>query len=376
MRPAVHTTVGTTALTIDRCHPGRSRASATSIWHLAFIRAIAAATPEAQGNVPRAAVHPCGRVARRPKPCVGRRRLYFAARRGAMVGAPSITTRLAGLLRRQRFGTVWILDRTLRPAARGVARRHPGAHRAWASARSGCSSPIAGIDRRHFHDMPTDWLAALLAVDQGAPALDRARPDAAGAAGPRHRASAMPACRGPGSWSGSAPRTRQGLARSALAGARPIAAAGDAGTVFLIGGAANAGRAASLIAVSAGAKAVNACDLTIFGGRRAACSRADLFVGTGFRPMNLAAAVGTPALRPVRLDPGPASFEIHPRDRCRTDGRGPAPDGDAADFTHKCDATHRPYLSALQLNPVQLIDRAADRRLDDLVGVRAPARRA
>ena len=70
-------------------------------------------------------------------------------------------------------------------------------------------------------------------------------------------------------------------------GARP-------GTVFLIGGADNAARAQALIARSAGAPAVNACDLSIV--EAAALLRlADLFVGPDSGPMNLAAAGATPA---------------------------------------------------------------------------------
>ena len=51
-----------------------------------------------------------------------------------------------------------------------------------------------------------------------------------------------------------------------------------AGTVFLIGGADNSARAQTLIARSAGAPAVNACDLSIVEAA-ALLRRADLFVG-------------------------------------------------------------------------------------------------
>ena len=66
------------------------------------------------------------------------------------------------------------------------------------------------------------------------------------------------------------------------------------GTVFLIGGPANAAHAAELIAASAGAPAINACDLSVV--EAAALLRhADLFVGPDSGPMNLAAAGETPA---------------------------------------------------------------------------------
>ena len=92
----------------------------------------------------------------------------------------------------------------------------------------------------------------------------------------------------------------QGLAGLTL-DARSSTRCGGAprGTVFLIGGPANAAHAAELIAASAGAPAVNACDLAVV--EAAALLRhADLFVGPDSGPMNLAAAGETPAFAPVR----------------------------------------------------------------------------
>jgi ADP-heptose:LPS heptosyltransferase len=66
------------------------------------------------------------------------------------------------------------------------------------------------------------------------------------------------------------------------------------GTLFLVGGPANIARADGLIATTAGAPAVNACDLGI--AQAAALLRhADLFVGPDSAPMNLAAAGETTA---------------------------------------------------------------------------------
>jgi ADP-heptose:LPS heptosyltransferase len=66
------------------------------------------------------------------------------------------------------------------------------------------------------------------------------------------------------------------------------------GTVFLIGGPDNAARAGALIARTAGAPAVNACDLSI--GEAAGLLRlSDLFVGPDSGPMNLSVAGATPA---------------------------------------------------------------------------------
>src|SRR4029077_20099144 len=65
------------------------------------------------------------------------------------------------------------------------------------------------------------------------------------------------------------------------------------GTVFLIGGPAHAARAERLLQ-SAPAPAVNACDLSIMDAA-GLLQKSDLFVGVDSGPMNLAAAVGTPA---------------------------------------------------------------------------------
>ncbi len=64
--------------------------------------------------------------------------------------------------------------------------------------------------------------------------------------------------------------------------------------MFLLGGPANFARAESFIAGSAGAAAINACDLGLT--EAAALLRlADLFVGPSSGPLNLAAAGGTDA---------------------------------------------------------------------------------
>ena len=66
--------------------------------------------------------------------------------------------RLAALLRRHRFRSIWILDRTIRPALAAKLAGIPeriglglGAQRFF------ITNP--GIDRSHFHDHPIDWLA-------------------------------------------------------------------------------------------------------------------------------------------------------------------------------------------------------------------------
>ena len=67
-----------------------------------------------------------------------------------------------------------------------------------------------------------------------------------------------------------------------------------AGTVFLIGGAAQTPNAAELMTRTSGASVIDATALSLI--EAAALLReADLFVGPDSGPMNLAAAVGTPA---------------------------------------------------------------------------------
>jgi heptosyltransferase-2 len=66
------------------------------------------------------------------------------------------------------------------------------------------------------------------------------------------------------------------------------------GTVFIVGGSANAARARTLIEAGDGSAAVNACGATL-AEALALLEHADLFVGNDSGPMNLAVAVSTPA---------------------------------------------------------------------------------
>jgi heptosyltransferase-2 len=75
-----------------------------------------------------------------------------------------------------------------------------------------------------------------------------------------------------------------------------------AGTIFYIGGPAYMARAQSIMAQRNLTPAVNACDLTLVQAV-ALLHHADLFVGTDSGPMNLAAAVGTPAFAMFGVNP-------------------------------------------------------------------------
>jgi len=260
------------------------------IWHLPFIRAIAAREPAgAVAFLTLPSTH--ARELLQGEPCVAE--VVYFEHGGSELARGLHLARLVALLRRSRFRAIWILDRTVRPAlaARlaGVPQRigpGDGAQR-WF-----ITNP--GIDPRHFQDLAMDWLRAFLAsmnvpVESTEP--DLKLPDALLAAvHERYRAAPRPwIALAPG---GSHPAKDWPAAHwTTFVDALRRRAAG---TVFLIGGPDNAARAGELIAHSAGAAAINACDLTI--AEAAALLRhADLFVGPDSGLMNLAAAGGTPA---------------------------------------------------------------------------------
>jgi heptosyltransferase-2 len=258
------------------------------IWHLPFIRAIAAQSPG--GSVTFLAPATSGaKELLAAEPSVSDT-IYFA-HGGSELERGINLIKLAALLRRHRFHTVWILDRTLRPALAAAFAGVPariglglGAQKLF------ITNP--GIDRRHFHDQPIDWLRALMAA-MNVP-LPSTEPDlrlpAAPLASVGERFNDYPR-----------PWLVLGIGASHhdkdwpdeywaefLAGLRAP------GSVFLIGGMANRTRAQGLIAGNASALAVNACDLTI-GEAAALLHHADLFVGTDSGPMNLAVATSTEA---------------------------------------------------------------------------------
>lgn len=260
------------------------------IWHLPFIRAIAAASPG-------------GRVAFLAPPTSGARELLAAEpsvaeviyfeHSGSELRRGINLIRLVALLRRKRFGKIWILDRTIRPALAAFLAGIPERIGVGLTAQR-LFITNAGIPQRNFHDFPIDWLVKLLA-DTGVP-LPSTEPnlrlpsdvllaiDKKFAACPR-------------------PWTVLGLGGSHpdkdwpnkhweefLSAVRAL----SSGTVFLIGGAAHIARAQQFIADTAGARAVNACDLQLIEAA-ALLHHADLFIGTDSGPLNLAAATGTDA---------------------------------------------------------------------------------
>jgi heptosyltransferase-2 len=260
------------------------------IWHLPFIRAIAATEPTgAITFLTLPSSH--AKELLQGESCVAEV-LYFE-HGGSEFQRGLNLLQLVALMRRARFRKIWILDRTVRPALAAMLAGIP--QRIGVGFRK--QRPFitnAGIDQSHFHDLPMDWLRELMAAmhvplasaepDLNLPAALLAtvfaryqtapRPWIVLALGGSHPTKDWPAVH----WRAFVDALRRGTD----------------GTLFLIGGPGNAARAAELIAHPVGAPAINACDLSI--AEAAALLRhADLFVGPDSGPMNLAAAGGTPA---------------------------------------------------------------------------------
>jgi heptosyltransferase II len=260
------------------------------IWHLPYVRAIAAAEP---GSAVTFLAPPTSHAKEllQAEPCVAE--VIYFDHGGSQLRRGVNLVRLVALMRRARFARIWILDRTVRPALAAMVAGIPQRIGVgFAKQRPFITN--AGIDQSHFHAMPTDWLRALLADMQVPLATTEpnltlpaatlanvaerfaaaARPWVVVALGASHPAKDWPASHWTAFIDALRRRTR--------------------GTVFLIGGPANAAHAAELIAGSAGAPAINACGLSVV--EAAALLRhADLFVGPDSGPMNLAAAGETPA---------------------------------------------------------------------------------
>jgi heptosyltransferase-2 len=260
------------------------------IWHLPFIRAIAA-------------IAPGGRVTFLAPPSSHAKDLLSAEsavaetiyfeHAGSELRRGINLIRLASLLRRRKFRSIWILDRTIRPAlAAALAGIPERIGLGLGPQRLLITNP--GIDHSHFHDQPIDWLRALMAA-MNVPLLstepDLHLPDTALAGvADRFKACARPwialgigASHPDKDWPDQHWTEFVSLLRRCVSG-----------TIFLVGGLANFARAQNFIAGGAGAAAVNACDLGLV--EAAALLRhADLFIGPSSGPMNLAAAGGTDA---------------------------------------------------------------------------------
>jgi heptosyltransferase II len=260
------------------------------IWHLPFIRAIAGASAGGQVTFltpPRSGA----RDLLNAEPGVAEV-LYFE-HGGSELQRGLNVLRLSQLLKRSGFRTVWILDRTVRPAlAAWLAGVPERIGLGLGTQRFFITNP--GIDHSHFHDEPIDWLAALMAAmkvplptrepDLPVSAETLLAIDAKFAAEPRpwivlgiaasHADKDWPE----GYWAEFAAALRKRTS----------------GSIFLIGGPQNKARAKELIARTPRAALIDACDLTLLESV-ALLRHADLFVGSNSGPLNLAAASQTEA---------------------------------------------------------------------------------
>jgi heptosyltransferase II len=257
------------------------------IWHLPFTRAIAAAAPDGQVTFfapPTSAAQDL--LAAEPRIAAT---IYFQ-HAGSELQRGINLIRLVTLLRRHRPQAIWVLDRTIRPALAAALAGIPKRIGLGLGSQSAFITN-AGIGQEHFHDHPIDWLRALMAamkVPLSSTEPDLALPPAVVAAVEKKFAHlarpwlvlGMGASHPDKDWPDAA-------WREFLAGLK------TSGTVFLIGGPANAPRAEKFMAAAA-IPAINACDLPLI--EAAALLRlADLFVGPSSGPLNLAAAGCTEA---------------------------------------------------------------------------------
>jgi len=260
------------------------------VWHLPFIRAIAATAPEGRVALLAPPTSYAGELLA-AEPGVGAV-LYFE-HAGSELRRGLNLIRLVKLLRRHRFRSIWILDRTIRPAlAAALAGIPERIGLGLGPQRHFITNP--GIDHSHFHDQPIDWLRALMAaMNVRLPSTEpelHLPADALAAIGDKFKTCARPwialgigASHPDKDW----PDTHWAEFLSLLRHR-------TAGTVFLVGGRTNGARAQNFIAQSNGASAVDACDLSLIEAA-ALVHRADLFVGPSSGPLNLAAAGGTDA---------------------------------------------------------------------------------
>lgn len=268
-----------------------------TLWHLPFVRAIAAAAPDGQVTF----LSPPSSLAREllvAEPTIAEV-LYFA-HGGNEIARGLNLLRLARLMRSRRFQRIYILDRTTRPAVAarlaGIPERIGiglGAQRAW------ITNP--GIDHAHFHAHPIGWLKQLM-LSEGldlrstepnlpVPADALASVDARFGHLPRPwLVLGLGASHPDKDWPDEYWRALlQGLTQRLT------------GSVLMVGGTSWRSRADRLIADS-GTTAINACELPVMNAA-ALMQRADLFAGADSGALNLAAAVGTEAYGLFGLTP-------------------------------------------------------------------------
>ena len=262
------------------------------IWHLPYVRAIATASPG--GKVIFLALPSTyAQELLQAEPCIAQT-IYFESR-GSELKRVFHQMRLVTALRKLQCSTAWFLDVTVRPAMAALFAGIPnrigvgiGPQRWFITNR--------GVDEAAHRDdpYPFEWLDALMA-QMNIP-VPTSEPNLLLPAAPieaiRRKFAAQPRRWVVLGLGGSHPLKQWPAATW-------VEFIGElrkrfAGTIFLIGGPAQTPQAVDLMARTAGAPVVDATALSLI--EAAALLReADLFIGPDSGPMNLAAAVGTPA---------------------------------------------------------------------------------
>jgi len=226
------------------------------------------------------------------------------------------------MLRQNGFQTVWILDRTLRPAIAAMLARIPE-RIGLGLGKQSLFITNSGIDQSHFHDHPIDWLRALMAamkvpLPSTEPAL-KVPSETMTAVGERFNDHPRPwMVVGIGALHAEREWPDEHWVELLLELRRH-----SNGSFFFIGGSDYTARAQKLITQTNLNLVVNACNLSLVEAI-ALLHHADLFIGTDSAPMNLAAAVSTPAFALFGVNPVLSySKFIHPL----TPAGGPAPGG-------------------------------------------------
>jgi heptosyltransferase-2 len=259
------------------------------LWHLPFIRAIAAAAPGGQVTF---LAPPTSRARDllAAEPSVAET-IYYQHHGNELQRGLNLL-RLILLLRKKRFRTLWILDRTIRPALAGVLAGIPERIGLGLGAQS-LFITNAGVDRDLYHTHPIKWLMSLmeannLPLNSTEPNL-RLPSETVAAVQSKYTSSARPwlalgfaSTQAPREWT-----AEQCLSFIELAGKY-------GGTVFLSGGPADTERADALIARTRNTSVINTCRLPILESA-ALLQRCDVYVGPDSGPLNIAAAVGIPA---------------------------------------------------------------------------------
>ena len=292
-----------------------------AIWHLPFIRAIAATTKESAVTF----LAPPSSRARElfvAEPAIAD--VIYYENQGNELARGLHLWRLIRLLRAEKFEAVWILDRSVRPAfaafCAGVPRRIGlglGAQRFYITNH--------GIDSAFRHEWVTTWLIELMKAmnvpfSSTEPEL-RLPPEVV--AQIRARFADLPRPWTIAGFGGSHPSKEWPVDRwrSFLRELR----ARTTGCIFLVGGPAYIQQADNLTAQTGAGPTLNACGLSLIE-TAALVSQADLFVGHDSAPLNIAAAVGITAYGLFGSTPV-LDYSRHIRPIRPDDGKPPSPDG-------------------------------------------------